>query len=57
MSEQKPKPVREPEREFDGPIWKHPYFMYIWLSLIPFALLLVASYLAIKNGWLPNGNP
>ena len=55
MDTQEPsKPVARPEREFDGPIWKHPYFVYIWLSLIPFVLLLVAAWLAIKQGWLPN---
>jgi hypothetical protein len=53
MSEQNLKPVPKPEREFEGPIWKHPYFVYIWLSMIPFTILLVAAWLALKNGWLP----
>jgi hypothetical protein len=48
------KPVKAPEREFAGPLWKHPYFAYIWLSMIPFVFLLVLGWLAMKNGWLPN---
>jgi hypothetical protein len=52
--QENPKPVATPEREFKGPLWKHPYFMYIWLSMIPFVLLLVLAWLALKNGWLPN---
>jgi hypothetical protein len=55
MSDQKLKPpVPKPEREFEGPIWKHPYFAYIWVSMILFVGLVVAAWLAIKNGWLPN---
>jgi hypothetical protein len=43
---------REPEHE--GPIWKHPYFLYVILTAILFGFLLIAAFLALKNGWLPN---
>jgi hypothetical protein len=48
---QKEKP--RPEREFDGPIWKHPYALYILLTAILFIFLVLAAWLAIENHWLP----
>ena len=56
-SKEAAKAVAVPEREFEGSIWKHPYMVYVWLSVIPFIILLVAGYLAIKGGWLPNASP
>jgi hypothetical protein len=54
MTDKAPKTVPAPEREFQGAIWKHPYFMYIWISMIPFFLLLILGWLALKYHWLPN---
>lgn len=45
---------QEREPEFKGPIWKHPYFIYIWLTAALFLILLIAAVLAIKNNWIPN---
>lgn len=45
---------REREPEFEGPLWKHPYFLYVILTLVLFGFLVIAASLALKNGWLPN---
>lgn len=50
---QKPFQPKAPEREFDGPIWKHPYMVYVLLTAVLFVGLVIAAYLALKNGWLP----
>lgn len=42
---------REPEHR--GPFWTHPYFVYVVLSMVMFALLLVAGALAWKAGIIP----
>ncbi len=44
-------PKREPE--FSGPIWKHPYFIYIWLTAGIFAFLSTIAYVAYVNDWIP----
>ncbi|MBY0469947.1 hypothetical protein K2X30_02190 [bacterium] len=41
------------EKEFSGPLWKHPYVIYIWITAILFAILLFAGWLALSNGWIP----
>jgi hypothetical protein len=46
------KRLREPEHE--GPIWKHPYFLYVILTVMLFVFLVAAGALAWKSGWLPN---
>lgn len=46
--------VPEPEREHTGPIWKHPYVLYILLTVVLFLLLLFLTWLAMENGWIPN---
>ena len=48
------QPDLRPEEEHRGPIWKHPYFLYVLLSIALFFGLLVAAWLAISNGWLPS---
>jgi len=44
----------KPEPEWTGPIWKHPYFLYIWLTLGLFVFLLLMAYLATQEGWIPS---
>jgi hypothetical protein len=43
-----------PEREWTGPIWKHPYMIYVWLTLVLFAFLLLMAWLAWTNDWIPH---
>jgi hypothetical protein len=43
-----------PEAEHVGSIWKHPYMVYIVLTLILFIFIVVMGYLAISNGWIPS---
>ncbi|MGZ3708231.1 MAG: hypothetical protein ACXWPM_05355 [Bdellovibrionota bacterium] len=50
MTEQAPRR----EEEHQGSIWKHPYMIYVLLTVVLFLLLLLAAYLAITNGWIPN---
>jgi hypothetical protein len=42
------------EDEHVGPIWKHPYFLYILLTLVLFLFLVGMPWLAWTNGWIPN---
>jgi hypothetical protein len=44
--------MREPERKGSG--WKHPYVIYIVLTTLLFAGLVVAGWLALSNGWIPS---
>jgi hypothetical protein len=44
----------QPDPEFTGAWWTHPYVLYIFFTMILFAGLVLAGYLALKNGWLPN---
>jgi hypothetical protein len=46
--------VLKGEEEHRGPIWKHPYLLYVVLTMALFGFLVVAARLALKNGWLPN---
>ncbi len=50
-----PEPQRKPQREEEhqGPIWKHPYFAYILVTVAIFGFLIVAAWLALENGWVP----
>lgn len=41
------------EPEHTGPIWKHPYFAYILLTVVLFLFLILAASLALQNDWLP----
>jgi hypothetical protein len=43
-----------PENEHEGPLWKHPYFLYIILTAVLFLLLVGTAWLAIANGWIPH---
>jgi hypothetical protein len=42
------------EPEHQGPIWKHPYMIYILLTLVLFAGLLFVGWLAYENDWIPS---
>lgn len=48
-----PKPPVSKEVEFSGPLWKHPYFLYIILTLVLFGLLVLLAWLAVENDWVP----
>jgi hypothetical protein len=52
-SNQKMK-ILKGEEEHQGSIWKHPYMLYVVLTMILFVFLVIAAVLALKNGWLPN---
>jgi hypothetical protein len=43
-----------PEEEHEGPLWKHPYLIYIALTAALFLFLLLIGWLAWNNGWIPN---
>jgi hypothetical protein len=43
-----------PEKEHSGPIWTHPYFIYVFFTVGLFLLLLLAAWLAWENDWIPN---
>lgn len=41
------------EPEHKGPLWKHPYVLYILLTTALFALLLSLAWLGMENDWIP----
>ncbi len=43
----------KPEKEHEGSIWKHPYMIYVVLTMALFGALVIAAGLALKNGWIP----
>lgn len=45
-------PGQEPEHQ--GSIWKHPYMIYIALTILLFGFLVVVGWLALENGWIPD---
>ncbi len=45
---------KQHETEHQGPIWKHPYMIYVGLTMVLFLFLVVMAYLAWTNGWIPN---
>ena len=47
------KPLKR-EEEHTGPIWKHPYMIYVSLTAALFLFLLFAAWLAWTNGWIPS---
>jgi hypothetical protein len=42
------------EEEHVGSIWKHPYMIYIILTIALFLSLVFVAWLAWTNGWIPN---
>jgi hypothetical protein len=54
MDETHPKSVSaesEPEWKHSG--WKHPYVIYIFLTVALFAFLVFMGWMAIENQWIP----
>lgn len=45
---------RPHEPEHQGPLWKHPYFLYVILTAVLFGILLIAGYIAYHNDLIPN---
>lgn len=45
--------VKKTEPEHEGPIWKHPYMVYVMLNVVLFVFLLIAAYVAWTSGWIP----
>jgi len=43
----------KPEKEHEGSIWKHPYMIYVVLTMALFVVLVIAAWLALSNGWIP----
>lgn len=43
---------REPEHV--GPIWTHPYMLYVLFTVPLFLLLIFLGLLALKSGWIPD---
>jgi len=50
------KPTHVKEAEFSGPLWKHPYFLYILITIVLFGLLVLLAWLAVENDWVPKRN-
>lgn len=48
------RPTLRPEEEHVGSIWKHPYMIYIVLTVVLFILLLVIAWIAYSGGWIPS---
>jgi hypothetical protein len=42
------------EPEHQGPIWKHPYLIYVVLTAVLFAILVGLGYVAYRNGAIPD---
>jgi hypothetical protein len=53
MNSPSPSPSK-PEEEHQGPIWKHPYLLYILLTAFLFLFLIFMGWLALKWEWIPN---
>lgn len=49
----KPQSPLRPEEEYSGPIWKHPYLLYILLTAVLFTGLMSVAWLALENDWIP----
>jgi hypothetical protein len=41
------------ENDWNGPVYRHPYFLYVWITFGLFIFLMVMGYLALKNDWVP----
>ena len=43
----------KPEQEHVGSIWKHPYMIYVLLTLVLFLGLVLIAYFALRNDLIP----
>lgn len=50
---QQPQPHNERTTQYKGPWWKHPYFVYMGLTVVLFGLLMFVGWLAWINDWIP----
>ena len=48
--------MRQAEPEHKGPLWKHPYVLYILLTGGLFTLLLTLAWLGYKSGFIAGMN-
>ncbi len=46
--------ARGHETEHKGPIWTHPYMIYVVLTAILFAFIVGMGYVAVSNNWIPS---
>ncbi|MEK6578152.1 MAG: hypothetical protein AABZ55_02905 [Bdellovibrionota bacterium] len=42
------------EKEHEGPIYKHPYFLYVILTMVIFGFLIIVGWVALDQGWIPS---
>lgn len=47
------KEERRVEPEHSGSLWKHPYLIYIGLTVALFLFLVVIGFVALSNNWIP----
>jgi hypothetical protein len=50
MNQNETKRIREGDEKMG---WKHPYVLYILLTLALFLFLILIAYLAVTNDWIP----
>lgn len=43
----------EREPEYRGPVWKHPYMIYVALTAALFLFLVILGWIALTNNWIP----
>ena len=54
MTDPMNSPKTAHEKEFKGPAWKHPYVIYVVLTVLLFLFLVVMAKIARENDWIPN---
>ncbi len=52
LMEQPKHPSREAEHR--GSIFKHPYMIYILLTVLLFTFLIIMTLIAKSQGWIPD---
>jgi prolipoprotein diacylglyceryltransferase len=55
--DQKNPKQKHHEEEWTGPIWRHPYFLYVIMTTLLFLFLIVMGWLATQCDWIPNRGP
>jgi len=59
MQKEKDKPNNDAtnqlrfEKEWNGPTWRHPYVIYIILTIALFATLVTVALIMKSAGWVP----
>ncbi len=49
-----PTPPVPETKKGEGLGAKHPYLIYLGLTVVLFGFLILMAYLALSNGWLPD---